>query len=404
MHGLTRGVSRNPPRSTVILGALGFLATIGPLSTDMYLPTMVELAGDFLAPAWSAQLTLTGLLIGLGTGPLFIGPLSDRFGRRPVLLVALAVFIAAGLAMPFAPALPVLIALRVLQGVAAAAGAVLSRAIAADLFTGGAAIRAISVISVAVGAGALAAAPLGWLVGQTFGWRGALTLLALTGAAMLLFVWLFVPESHTPDHAASTRPALWRHMHGAITARPVLLLALAQGAGYGAMMAFISASPFVSANLLGLSGWSYTIPFAAAAGAMMVSTAVNAWVGPRLGAWRMLGVGQILLAASVTVLACLIATGTLSAVLFFVIGFTIIGSGGLTMANCTALALGVPGVPRGSVAAVLSTTQYAIGALAAPIVGVAGDRSAIPLAVAAVIGAAVSILCGRLARRRRTPV
>lgn len=389
-----------PPRGTaLVLAVLGFLATIGPFSTDMYMPTMVGLAEDFAAPPWYAQLTLTGFLIGLGSGPLLIGPLSDRFGRRPVLLIALSAFVLLGLAMPFAPTLPVLIALRLLQGTAAAAGGVLSRAIASDLYSGAAAVRAISVIAVAIGVGALAAPPLGQTVGQWFGWQGAFVLLAGIGAAMLLLTAVFVPETHVVVKGTA-QPSLARHIGDAITAPSVLALAVALAAGYAAMMAYISASPFISSALFGLTGWEYTVAFTLAATAMIISTMVNVIIAPRVGPWRMLAASQALLATGAGALVLFSATGILSAVSFFMIGFAMGAGVGLVLTNATALALAVPGVPRGSVSAVLSTVQYGMGALAAPLVGVAGQGNVTPLVIVVAVAATLSITFGRRARRR----
>lgn len=142
-----------------LLAALGFITAVGPFAVDMYLPSFTQIGTELAAPASSVQLTLTAFLIGIGVGQLILGPLSDRFGRRPVLVIALAVFAASGVAMAFTPTVEVFIALRLVQGLTGAAGMMLARAIAVDLSEGETAVRALSLIAMLVGLGPLIAPP-----------------------------------------------------------------------------------------------------------------------------------------------------------------------------------------------------------------------------------------------------
>lgn len=394
------------PRLTgALIALLGFLAAIAPFSTDLYLPTFTTMAADLNITAGQVQLTLTGFLIGIGAGPLFVGPLSDRFGRRTILLIALAVFVAAALVMTLALNVWVLIPLRMIQGVAAAAGTVLSRAIVGDLAPRETAVRALSIIVFAVGTGAFIAAPLGATVGAVWGWRGALFTLAIIGALMFTLVALFVRESLPkqerhghPDHTESVSGASSTRRGGSITALLTALrspkvpaYALILGATYASMMSWIASSPFVARVVLDLSIEQYAWSFAAATTAMLVASTLNAWLGVRVGPRRMLAFGQTVAIVAAITLLVLTLSGALTAPAFFILGFGLITGLGITMANTMALALAAAGTARGSASALLSTAQYTTAAIATPFVGLLGPATAVPMAITIVMCSTVAV-------------
>lgn len=194
--GEANGGMRRPGSLTAwLLTVLGFVSAVAPLSTDMYLASFTAIADDLATDAARVQLTLTAFLVGLGVGQLLLGPVSDRWGRRPVLLTAVAVFAAAVVAMVFAPSIDVLIALRLVQGFAGAGSIVVARAIAADLSTGATAVRALSIIAMVTALGPLIAPPIGGVVDAVVGWRGIFAVLGGAGLVMLVLSALFVPES-----------------------------------------------------------------------------------------------------------------------------------------------------------------------------------------------------------------
>lgn len=382
------------PRLTAgIILVLSVLATIGPLSTDLYLPMFTNMSADLAVPPNQVQLTLTGMLIGLSVGPLFAGPLSDRFGRRTILIAALSVFIAAGILMVLVADIWVIIALRVIQGFAAAAGTVLSRAVVSDLAPKETAVRALSIIVFAVGIGALAAAPIGAAVGALGGWRGALLALAAIGALMLVLIVLFLPESLPPElrHSRSNGTGSLRALMTAIRTPRVVRYAVILGATYATMMAFITASPFVASAILNLPVQSFAWLFAGSATAVIVSSAVNAWLGPTFGARRMLAVGQGIGWVSATLMLIFTLSGALNAGIFFGLGFGIITGFGFTITNTTTLALTEAASVRGSASALLSTTQYLSGAIATPFVGILGATSAAPMATVIIVFSCVAV-------------
>lgn len=395
-------MSERPRLPAALLAVLGVIAAVGPFATDTYLASFTDISRDLGVDASLVQLTLTAFLFGMGFGQLFLGPLSDRWGRRPVLLIALSVFAASSIALVFAPGIEFFVALRLVQGLSGAAGVVLSRAVAADLSDGPTAVRALSLIATVVALGPLVAPPVGGLVGSVWGWRGVLTVVAAISLAMLLLAVLRVPESlpaerrHTGGVSASVR-TLGRLLRDPTTAAYVAVFALA----FASMMAYIAASPFVGQTVLGMSPLAYSFSFAAAAAALVLANLVNARIAPRVGPRRMLAVGLGMALAAGVALSVTTLTGTLTPAGLIIAAFVLTGGTGLTMSNTSALAIARADTARGSGAALLGSAQFLLGGIASPVVGLWGEHTALPMALV-VLGAAMGACAlGVLALRRR---
>ncbi|QBE48308.1 multidrug effflux MFS transporter [Leucobacter triazinivorans] len=372
-----------PPQLTRgLLAVLSFLAAVGPFATDMYLASFTSIARDLGAQPSSVQLTLTAFLIGMGVGQLLLGPLSDQCGRRPVLVVALAVFAAASIAMVFSPDIGIFIALRAVQGIAGSAGVVVSRAIAVDLSSGAAAIRAISLIAMFVGLGPLVAPPVGGAILVVGDWRAVLASLAAIASAMFVLAAVFVPESLPRESRrdAGVRTAL-RSFGGLLGTGRFVLLMCVFGLGFGSMMSYISASPFVGQVMLGMPPLLYSLAFATGAAAMILANSINAGLAGRVPAHRMLVIGTTISAIAGAALTLLSLSGTLSPTSFIVCAFALTGGTGLTMSNSSAIALSLSGASRGSGSALLGASQFAVGGLASPLVGAWGEHTALPMAL-----------------------
>ena len=395
------GMQKRPHLSPALLGILSFLAAVGPFATDMYLASFTEIARDLGAAPSSVQLTLTAFFLGMGVGQLLLGPLSDQVGRRPVLLTALAIFAAASIAMVFSPNIEVFIALRLVQGLSGAAGVVVSRAIAVDLSEGAAAIRAISTIAMFVGLGPLLAPVAGGAILTIGDWRAVLAALATLTVLMLLLALLFVPES-LPREArgdAGIRTAL-RSFRALLGDPGFLVLMLVFGLAFGAMLSYISASPFVGQTILGMPPFLYSVAFGLGAAAMIIANLINARLAGRVPALRMLAIGaSIMVLAGATVLV-LWLTGTLTAPLFIGFAFALTGGAGLVMSNASALALGRAAEARGAGSALLGATQFTCGSIGSPIVGAWGEHTALPMALF-VLGCATLALAGTILVARR---
>jgi DHA1 family bicyclomycin/chloramphenicol resistance-like MFS transporter len=374
-------------RSTLSLALLlGGMSAVGPLSLDMYLPGLPELGRDLSASTSATQLTLTACLAGLALGQLVAGPLSDRLGRRLPVLVGTALFAAASLACVFAPSIGVLVALRFLQGVGGAAGIVIGRAVVRDLYSGDASAKLFSSLMLVGGVAPILAPVWGAQVLAFTTWQGVFVVLAVIGVALLLAAALALPESLAPG------PRVKSDLRGLLRDRRFVALTLTSGLMMAAMFAYIAGSPFVLQTIHGLSEQAYSLVFAlnglGILGASFASRGLIGRVRPRqlmLAGVAMGGAGAVLLLAAVLSDA---PVGVLLLAFFLVVA-----SIGLVSPNATALALADHPRNAGAASALLGTSQFLLGAAAAPLVGLAGEHNALPMAVTIACLAAAAAVC-----------
>ncbi len=320
-------VPRSPRRAQLVI-ILGALTAFGPLSIDMYLPALPSLSRDFGASTSQTQLTLSACLLGLAAGQAIAGPISDALGRRRPLLVGLTAYALASLLCVVAPSVFVLVALRFVQGTAGAAGIVIARAIVRDLHSGVAAARFFSLLMLVTGLAPILAPILGGLLLRFTSWRGVFIILAIIGTLLLLAAAVGLGETLPPDRRQSggihTALATFYQL---LTNRSFIGYALPCGLAFAAMFAYISGSPFVLQSSYGISPQLFSIIF----------------VLPPL--------------------------------------FVVVSSLGFVLPNATALALSDHPRTAGSASALIGVLQFAIGATAAPLVGVAGPRTILPMSI-----------------------
>jgi DHA1 family bicyclomycin/chloramphenicol resistance-like MFS transporter len=242
----------------LIVLVLSLLLGIQPITTDLYLPALPALTEGFAAPMAQAQLTLTGLLLAFGISQLFWGPLSDRFGRRPILLWGLGAYVLAAIGAALAPSMALLIGWRIVQGAAMGAAVMCARAIVRDLYTPLAGARAMSRGLSGLGVIACLSAPLGGLLSDVFNWRVALLALAVFGAAALAMIALRFEESIVRKNPRALEPATLVRTWWTIVRNPTFVAFSALStASYGGLFTFLAASSFVFIKVLGLSKTQY---------------------------------------------------------------------------------------------------------------------------------------------------
>jgi DHA1 family bicyclomycin/chloramphenicol resistance-like MFS transporter len=380
---------------------LALLAAISPLATGMYLPAFPLMADDLSTDAATLQLTMTTFLAGLAAGQLVIGPLSDRRGRRGPLLTGAAVCVLASAVCTVAPGIGVLIAARFLQGFAGAAGIVLGRAIIADTVTGTVAARTFSWL-MTLGAVAPVVAPLlGGALLRPLGWRGVFGALTVIAVVMLVGAFVVLPESLPLSRRGAGAPL--RGAGGLLADRQYLAHAVVLVFSYGMLIAYVSASPFVLQEVFGLSpGW-YAVAFAANAGGLTLASLTNARLVGRFGARRLLRIGLAWELGSAGVLLVLTVAGSLTLVPVLVLFWSCVASLGLVMGNATSLALAGTARSAGTGSALLGAGQFALAAAVAPLVGIGGERTAVPMAVTMTVSAGIAVAGALLTRRVRSP-
>ncbi len=380
------------------------LAIVGPLSIDMYLPALPELQRDLGASASQVQLSLSACLLGLASGQLVSGPLSDRFGRRPPVLVGLAGFVLMSFLCSIAPSIAVLILCRFLQGFAGAAGVVVSRAVIRDLHSGVRASQMFSRLVLANGIGPILAPTIGGVILLFTGWRGVFGVLVILGLVLLAVAWRFLPETNRFDQRSTAGVSDIIGSFGTLLRdRMFAGYALVMAMGMSTMFAHVAGSSFVMQNLYGVSEQAFGLLFGVIAIGYIGMSQLNARLVARIPMRRLLafGVGFNLAGAVIVFTVVNLLDGGLWAL---VAGLLLVAmSNGFIGPNVTALALNDYPRMAGSASAMLGLLTFAGGAIIAPLVGIAGERTAVPLSLAILGCSVIGVLALHfLARRSST--
>ncbi len=268
IHGASLGL-------TILLGTL---AALPPFGIDMALPALGRIGRDLAATPAVAALTLSVFLAAFGTAQLVLGPLSDRVGRRPVLLGGLALFAAGGLGCATAGSIGALLAWRLAQGTGAAAGSVMAFAVIRDLFEGDAARRQISYVATVLPLAPMIAPTVGGLMLLHVGWRGIYGLLAGGGLLLLGAVALCLPETHRPGGGGI---GVWRGYGRVLRHRQAGGFALANALSFAMLFAWVSGSPLVLMGEAHISAPVYGGLFACISGGLLVGAWLSGWLAVR---------------------------------------------------------------------------------------------------------------------------
>lgn len=377
-----------------LLLVLGALTALGPVSIDMYLPALPSLTHQLSTTASAAQLTLTACLAGLGAGQLVAGPISDAHGRKRPILAGVALYVAASVLCMLVPSVGTLIVLRLVQGLAGGVGIVIARAVVGDRYHDAAAARFYALLMAVAGAAPILAPLAGAQLLHLTSWRGIFAAIAGLGLILLAAVLRAVPETLPADQRqkGGTRAAV--RTFGLLCSDRVFTgHALAAGLAFAAMFAYIAGSPFVLEGIYGLSAQEFSAVFALNALGIVAASHASARLAARLSPTTLLAAGLTASAIGgafllVATLAGLGLAGVLPSFFFIVAGI------GLTMPNATVLALSArPAHTAGGASALLGTAQFALGGTAAPLVGIAGQQTGLPMAVVVATLSGGALVC-----------
>ncbi len=293
-----------------IVLVLSLLLGIQPVTTDLYLPALPAITEGFAAPMTEAQLTLTALLLSFGVSQLVWGPLSDRFGRRPVLLTGLCAYTVASIGCALADSMASLILWRAVQGAAMGAGVMTARAVVRDLYTPETGARVMSKGLTGLGVIACLCAPLGGLLSDTLGWRYALSALSLFGGASLIVVALGFQETVPRKNPHALRPAALLATWMLILRHPTFLAWSAlSAASYAGLFTFLATSSFVIIKVLGFSRTQYGLLMFSMSFMYIMGTFMCRWLLPRYGVRRAVAIAGALSLAGGTLLGLLALAG-----------------------------------------------------------------------------------------------
>src|SRR5215470_5973445 len=371
------------PDTFALTAVLGLLTAVGPLSVDMYLPSLPEIGRELAASPAQVQLTISFYLVGFAVGQIVYGPLSDRHGRKPILLSALSLFSAAGLACAFASSIEFLIVARFFQALGGAGAVALARAIVRDLYSEARAGREFSLMGAVMGLAPIIAPLLGSVLQVAFGWRAIFVALLTIGSAAVTVVWLLMPE--TLKKRAPERVSLLSVMrvyrtfmkHGAFLAYLGIVTCSFMG-----LFAWISGASFVLQDLYGLSTVEFGVAFAVGSAGFMFGTVLAAGIVSRIGVDRTVGLGALALATGGLVMIAVVTLGVTAAVSLVVPAAFYLFGLGLAMPQGFAGAMSPFSARAGAASSLVGFTQQTCAAALGAVVGHTLGQTAWPLVVA----------------------
>ncbi len=387
MHAPASPPARVPTLGEILL--LGSLTAFGAVTIDLYLPTLPAIAVHFATTPAMVQLTFSAFFIGMAVGQLFYGPASDRFGRRPAILVGCLVYIVASLACVLAPSIEWLIAGRFVQALGCCAGMVVARAVVRDRYDHRDSARIFSLLTLVLGVAPLFAPTIGGWLATAFSWRAIFVAFVGVGLVLGAAVWLRLEESRSPATAAKARSgsafAGYVELLGHRRLVGYVLVSACNGAG---LFSYIATAPDLLITTWGFSTNDFGLIFAAGGfvivGASQVNRALLRHHSPdailAVASLVAVGLGWLLLALAIT------GAGALPVMLAL---FAALTSNAFVAANSLAGALNVDPLRAGAASGLFGAASFLFGGLASIAAAALHDDSAVP--VAAVIAAALTV-------------
>ena len=362
---------------------LGGLSALGPLSTDMYLPALPTISRGLGGTMAQTQLTLSAGILGLALGQVIAGPISDTRGRRGPLLVGLVAYAFASLLCIVAPSIAALTVLRFVQGLAGASGIVIALAIVNDLYTGLVQARFFALLMQISGLAPILAPMIGSQLLTFTSWRGVFVTLAIIGVMLFLAAFSLGETLPLDRRQGGGRLALFHTFRDLLTDRRFVGYALASGFAFAAAIVYISVSPFILQNIYGFLPQRLGLVFGINALGLVIMAQIGARLVGRVAPQTLLTWGLVAnTVGGLSLLGVVLSGVGLVGVLPSL--FVIVASLGLIAPNATALALANTRT-AGSASALLGVLQFSIGALTAPLVGLGGTTTAVPMAATIVM-------------------
>ncbi|MEK4345345.1 multidrug effflux MFS transporter [Paenibacillus sp. FSL P4-0184] len=379
---------------------LGSITTIGPLSIDMYLPALPTLVADFGTTAALVQLSLTFFLLGLASGQLVAGPLSDVYGRRGPLLIGMFIYAVSSVLCAFSPSIGLLIGLRFIQGLAGSVGVVVSRAAVRDLYSGSELTKFFSLLMIVNGLGPILAPVIGGQLLRVTTWQGIFLVLFAAGIIFCLTILLRLPETLPKERRSKSG------MKGTLLTFRVLLgnrkfmgYALSQGFVTASMFAYISGSSFVLQNIFAVTPQVYSLIFAVNGIGIIITGQIAGRLAGKVSETKLLLSGLLLCTmGGILLLLTVLVGGGLIPILICL--FAVVSSVGIVGATSFSLAMQDQGETAGSASALIGLIPLLLGSCVAPLVGLGGVESALPMAIVMACTGILSILSYVLLVRR----
>ncbi|MBI3453665.1 MAG: multidrug effflux MFS transporter [Rhodospirillales bacterium] len=376
-----------------LIALLTGIVLVGILSTSLYIPSLPSLATALDADPSAVKLTMTAFLIAFAVAQLIYGPASDRFGRRPVLITGLIIYLIGTTACAFAPTIEALIVGRVIQGFGACAGNAIPRAVVRDRFDPPEGARVIAFLSMAVAIGPAAGPIMGGFLEVWFGWRAGFFFLTALSGTILIVVWFSLVESLRQVNPHATAPShIVRNYALLLGDRSYVGHMLVVGFLFWGVFAYSTGLPFVMIDLLGVPPARFGFVFVFTVAGMLIGSAIAARISRRVGGNRMMAIGSLMLFAGGAAMLALAATGRVSIpaivlpMALYMLGF------GIALPNAISGAMAPFPAVAGAAAALMGFVQMVLAALGSAFVAGFYNGTAVPMAagvcIAGILGLA----------------
>lgn len=369
------------PGTFALTALLAALSAIGPLTTDMYLPSLPDIARQLSASTAQAQFTISAYLIGFAVGQIFYGPVSDRHGRKPILILAIALYCIASLACALSTSIDMLIVARAFQALGGCGGIVLTRAIVRDIYSGARAGRELSLIASVMALAPVLAPIAGGILQTGFGWRAVFFTLVAAGVTGAGIVWAVLPETL---NIRATEPVSLSSMfrsYRVVARNPAYLAYLGiTSASYAGLFVWISGAAFVLQDLYGLAPFDFGIAFALGSLGYMTGSALAARMVVKLGIDGVLGIGGVACAAGGLGMVAAVAFGLTSSLSLVLPVAVYLAGLGMVLPQGIAGAMTPFPERAGAASSLFGFVQQSVAALGGTIVGALLGQSAWPLA------------------------
>ncbi|HDG8703839.1 TPA: multidrug effflux MFS transporter [Staphylococcus aureus] len=380
-------------RSPIFIIILGSLTAIGALSIDMFLPGLPDIRHDFQTTTSNAQLTLSMFMIGLAFGNLFAGPISDSTGSRKPLIIAMIIFTLASLGIVFVHNIWLMVALRFLQGVTGGAAAVISRAIASDMYSGNELTKFMALLMLVNGIAPVVAPTIGGIILNYSVWRMVFVILTIFGFVMVIGSLLKVPESLTVTNRESSSglKTMFKNFKILLKTPRFVLPMLIQGMTFVLLFTYISASPFIIQKIYGMTAIQFSWMFAGIGITLIISSQLTGYLVDFIDSQKLMrGMTMIQIIGVILVTIVLLNHWNFW---ILAIGFIILiapVTGVATLGFTIAMDESSSG--RGSSSSLLGLVQFLFGGVASPLVGVKGEDNPIPYIIIIIATAVILII------------
>jgi len=389
------------PAATPPLWLIAILAAVtatGPFAMQCFLPALPAIQRGFAVSTATAQLTLSASMVAIAVGTLAYGPLSDGYGRRPVLLLGLVVFVVGGFACAFAPNVETLIVARIVQAAGGAAGMVIARAVARDLYGPARAAGVIARLTTVMVVAPMVAPAIGGFVADQFGWRAIFMLVCTAGVVVIGAVIVMFAESHRPEHRIDSPATMLRGFAQLLGSGRFVVLALYPAFSSTIFFSFISGAPYVMVELLHRPAAEYGLYFVFVAGGFMLGNFAAVRLSERFESMTLMTAGMVIALAGVLTSVAFALVGRLEPLTLFLPMVVAQFGQGIGLPNAQAEVINVFPLRAGTASALTSFSQMMFAAVASQTLGVLQNGTPWPLLMLMTFGVTGALTAVGVAR------